>query len=402
MTYFTLPQIEYDIRPSNLKLVCKEITNDKKKVISLKKYLNKIKGLIDKHLTHWDNMKKFTNPYEFIHTNIPNTKNSISKIKPISRAFFKLIEIYNTHKLLSYNDIPIKSFHLAEGPGGFIEATTYLRNNKDDNYYGMTLLEDKNINIPGWNKADFLLKKYPNIKLVSGVDKKGDLYNEKNLKYIIENHSNSMDIVTADGGFDFSTDFNKQEQVAFRLIFTQVLYALVMQKKGGHFVLKIFDIFEYGTIDILYLLSTFYEKVVLMKPYTSRYANSEKYVICKNFKYDNISDLHKKFIGILSFFNGFDFDKYKINSILDVPIQNYYINSINEINSIFGHQQIENILNTIKIITHKDKKQEKMNNLKCQNVQKCINWCIKNEIPYSKSNISSNIFIGDRTNKKFR
>ena len=33
---------------------------------------------------------------------------------------------------------------------------------------------------------------------------------------------------------------------------------------------------------------------------------------------------------------------------------------------------------------------------------KCINWCIKNEIPYSKSNISSNIFIGDRTNKKFR
>ena len=91
MTYFTLPQIEYDIRPSNLKLVCKEITNDKKKVISLKKYLNKIKGLIDKHIIHWDNTKKFTNPYEFIHTNIPNTKKSISKIKPISRAFFKLI-----------------------------------------------------------------------------------------------------------------------------------------------------------------------------------------------------------------------------------------------------------------------------------------------------------------------
>ena len=101
--------------------------------------------------------------------------------------------------------------------------------------------------------------------------------------------------------------------------------------------------------------------------------------------------MHKKFIGILTFFNGFDFDKYKINSILDVPIQNYYINSINEINSIFGHQQIENILNTIKIITHKDKKQEKMYNLKCQHVQKCINWCIKNDIPYSKSNISSNI-----------
>lgn len=403
MTYFILPQIEYDIRPSNLKLLCKEITEDNVKLtISLKKYLNKIKGLIDKHITQWDNTKKYTNPYEFIHTNVPNTKNSISKIKPISRAFFKLIEIYNTHHLLPQNDSRLKSFHLAEGPGGFIEATTYLRNNSNDKYYGMTLIEDKNINVPGWNKVDFLLKKYPNIELEKGADKTGDLYKEENLKYIIQKHAHSMDIITADGGFDFSADFNKQEQLAFRLIFTQVIYALVMQKKNGHFVLKIFDIFEDCTIDILYLLSSFYEKVIIMKPYTSRYANSEKYVVCKYFKYDKIDDLYPKFVGILKFFNGFDFSKYKIKSILDIPIQNYYINSINEINAVLGHQQIDNILNTIKIITHKDKKQEKIYNLKCQNVTKCINWCIKNNIPYSKSNISSNIFIGDRINKKTR
>ncbi|MCH1613196.1 MAG: SAM-dependent methyltransferase, partial [Flavobacteriales bacterium] len=382
MTYFILPQIEYDIRPSNLKLLCKEMDDDNGKlIISLKKYLNKIKGLIDKHISQWDNTKKYTNPYEFIHTNVPNTKNSISKIKPISRAFFKLIEIYNTHHLLPQNDIPLKSFHLAEGPGGFIEATTYLRTNSNDKYYGMTLIEDKNINIPGWNKVEFLLKKYPNIELVTGADKTGDLYKEENLKYIIQKHAHSMDIVTADGGFDFSADFNKQEQLAFRLIFTQVIYALVMQKKNGHFVLKIFDIFEDCTIDILYLLSSFYEKVIIMKPYTSRYANSEKYVVCKYFKYEKIDDLYPKFVGILKFFNGFDFSKYKIKSILDIPIQNYYVNSINEINAILGHQQIDNILNTIKIITHKDKKQEKIYNLKCQNVTKCINWCIKNNIP---------------------
>ena len=400
MTYFILPQIEYDIRPSNLKLLCKEQDKIEPKVTSLKKYLNKIKGLIDKHITQWDNSKKYTNPYEIKHTNIPNTKNSICKIKPISRAFFKLIEIYNTHHLLPANDLPIRTFHLAEGPGGFIEATTYLRNNQNDLYYGMTLLEEKNINVPGWNKVDFLLKKYPNIKLLKGVDQKGDLYNENNLKYVIDNYSNSMHIITGDGGFDFSADFNKQESTAFRLIFTQVIYALVMQKMGGHFVLKIFDIFEDCTIDILYLLNTFYEKVIVMKPYTSRYANSEKYIICKYFKYDNIRDLHPKFIGILKFFNGFDFNKYCVHSILDVPIQNYYINSINEMNAILGHQQIDNILNTIKIITHKDKKQEKLANLKSQNIQKCINWCIKNNMPYIKSNISSNIFIGNRINKK--
>ena len=74
MTYFMLPQIEYDIRPSNLKLICKEQGNNTGKITSLKKYLNKIKGLIDKHISSWDNSKKYTNPYEFIHTNVPNTK----------------------------------------------------------------------------------------------------------------------------------------------------------------------------------------------------------------------------------------------------------------------------------------------------------------------------------------
>ena len=97
-----------------------------------------------------------------------------------------------------------------------------------------------------------------------------------------------------------------------------------------------------------------------MKPYTSRYANSEKYVVCKYFKYDKIDDLYPKFVGILKFFNGFDFSKYKIKSILDIPIQNYYVNSINEINAILGHQQIDNILNTLKLLHIKTKTRENL------------------------------------------
>ena len=122
---------------------------------SLSSYLYEIKQKIESNEREWDIYKKYTNPYEYIHTNIPNTKNSICKIKPISRAFFKLIEIYNTHNILPNDNTPIKSFHLAEGPGGFIEATTFLRHNTNDIYYGMTLLEEKNINVPGWNKLIF-------------------------------------------------------------------------------------------------------------------------------------------------------------------------------------------------------------------------------------------------------
>ena len=381
MTYFILPQIEYDIRPSNLKLVCKSLDKGNKKITSLKKYLNKIKGLIDKHISQWDNSKKYTNPYEFIHTNIPNTKNSICKIKPISRAFFKLIEIYNTHNLLSNDNTPIRSFHLAEGPGGFIEATTFLRHNQNDIYYGMTLLEEKNINVPGWNKVDFLLKKYPNIKLLKGVDGMGNLYNENNLKYVIQNFAGSMDIITGDGGFDFSADFNKQESIAFRLIFTQVIYAVIMQKKGGHFVLKIFDIFEDCTIDILYLLNTFYEKVIIMKPYTSRYANSEKYVVCKGFVYPNNQVFFPFLCRAFEKMSNKKEDLH-IYRFLTIPINSYFLNKLEELNAIFGQQQIENIHYTVSLIENKHK-QDKINNLIKNNLRKCVNWCMKHNVEYN-------------------
>ena len=127
MTYYILPQIEYHIRDANIKLA---FDNKKQsKIYSLQKYLSKIKSLIDKHITDWDIIKKYTNPYEFVHTTIPGQKVSVSKYKPISRAFYKIMEIYNTHNLLS-SDKPIKSFHLAEGPGGFVESTAYIRNNQ--------------------------------------------------------------------------------------------------------------------------------------------------------------------------------------------------------------------------------------------------------------------------------
>ena len=51
-----------------------------------------MKCQIDDHSKEWDEIKKYTNPYEFINTIIPYTKSCISKYKPISRAFFKLLK----------------------------------------------------------------------------------------------------------------------------------------------------------------------------------------------------------------------------------------------------------------------------------------------------------------------
>lgn len=396
MTYFRIPiNTNINITDNNLKLELnlKNVSNQICS-FSLLKYLIKTKKKIDTVSYLWDTMKIYTNPYEFIHTNVPNHQNSVSNYKPISRAFFKLLEIYNLFNILDY-DRPINTFHLAEGPGGFIEATLFLRNNKKDNYYGMTLI-DKNNSIPGWKKSKKFLEKFPNISLEGGSDNTGDLFNEENFKYCSQKYGNSLDIITGDGGIDFSNDYNDQENLAARLITTQIFYALSMQKIGGTFVLKMFDIFNKCSVDAIYLLSLYYEKVYIVKPYTSRYANSEKYVVCLNYIKPLTKKLKIKFWGILKILKSIDFKKYNISSILDIKQNLYFMNNIEEINIILGQRQIENILFTIKMIKNKEKYNEKITKFKTNNIQRCIKWCENNNIQTNKfKNVISpkNIFL---------
>lgn len=402
MSYFLFPKITNCLTEKNFDI---KLSNNVNYYSSktLYNYLIDIKKEIDKYNILWDNYKKFTNPHEYIHTYNNDIKCSICKLKPISRAFYKLIEICNIFSLLHYDE-SIKTFHLAEGPGGFMEAVNYLRNNyENDKYYGITLIDD-DINVPSWRKSKSLIENKKYI-IEYGPSKDGNLFKKENLEYYYNNMFNSVDLVTGDGGFDFSLDFNNQETNSLKLILVQIIYALCIQKKGGNFVLKIFDIFTLPTIQIIFILSSVYDNVYICKPNTSRIANSEKYLVCKNYKHNR--NLIKYFIN--NFDNIFSNTKNNIYSILQIKIPYLFINKIEEYNAIYGQQQIENINFTINLInisnSKKHKKKDQLdehkneisdnesdvlknenNNLeiiKKNNLQKCIQWCVKNKLPYN-------------------
>lgn len=362
---------------------------------SLYKILNNVKEQITQYENKWDTIKKYTNKHEFIHTIIPNYKNSISKMKPLSRAFYKMIEIYNFYELDNYLDKNISSFNLAEGPGGFIEALIHLRNNNDDKYIGMTLVDDNvNSNIPGWQKSMNLLINNKNISIELGPKKNGDLFNPDNYLYVTSVYKNSCDLVTGDGGFDFSVDYNNQETMSIKLIFTQIMYALQIQKNNGCFILKIFDLFKKISVDLIYLLTIFYDEVFICKPNTSREANSEKYIFCKGFNlYKNIKILDK----LNEFFHIFLLNTYNTNNVDIKELFNlehnlYFINKLNNINNVLGQVQINNILLTLNLINSKNKN-ERIELLKKNNINKCIEWCKKYKINYNDTIINTNIFI---------
>jgi 23S rRNA U2552 (ribose-2'-O)-methylase RlmE/FtsJ len=340
---------------------------------TLREYTHNIKLEIDPILDLWDKNKKYSNPYECINTYYDSSTCGICSYKPISRAFFKMIEILNHYNFIF--DKNIKSFHLAEGPGGFIEALQYVRNNDFDTYYGMTLTEG-DTDVPKWDKITHFLNKHPNIIIEKGADNTGNLYNIENLVHVHSHYKHSMDFITGDGGFDFSIDFNKQEETSLNLIFCEICFAMVMQKKGGSFVLKVFDTFSSLSVELLYLLTYLYENVSITKPLPSRPANSERYIVCINFKM-----VHNIDVLIQNILTRFHLIKTNnLTSILNVSLSNTFIDKIKEVNSIFGQAQIENILSILTHIIDKNKL-ERQEQLKKTHIMKCIKWCKKNNLP---------------------
>jgi len=444
MSLFLLPKISYEIKHEDIKFKMVESTPGAFISNSLYEMLSKTKLQIEPIENNWDNYKKLTNPYEFIHTVVPGCKTQVSRMKPLSRSFYKMVEICTQFNLChsgnhnnndTINDIftsnsvncgnvgnnhshnnqnntfmhfvvpdsvslasqsaslsspKMTSFHLAEGPGGFIEAVCFMRKNPNDVYYGMTLV-NSNSKCPGWKKSKTFLEENPNVIIEKGIDETGNLLSIENFKYCYEKYGGKIDFITGDGGVDFSENFNNQEHTATKLIIAQVIYAISMQSSGGNFVLKVFDIFSNATLDVLYLLSSMYKEVYIMKPNTSRYANSEKYIICKGFNANNNENYIQDIVH--SFYENFDnlTSGLNIESFFKFKHDRAYFTRIEEINAIFGQNQIENIINTVNLIINKNT--EKNEHLKKNNIQKCIQWCDKHGISHYKNIQTVNIFL---------
>lgn len=357
------------IRDFNLD--CKYI--NKAEYFDLQKQKNKIF-----ESKEWDKMKKFSNDYELIH--IPNKRSksdSVAFYQPLSRSYFKMIEIIKDFNLIDNSKIG-KSFissHLAEGPGGFMEACyniSHKSNYEFYSHYGITLFST-NKDIPGWNKAQEFIYNNNDIKICYGKDKTGNLYKSENILNFIDNvgRSNS-ELVTADGGFDFSIDFNKQELLSYRLILCEIITALGIQKIGGSFVCKFFDLYTIATIKLLFLLNSFYDEVYITKPLTSRPANSEKYIVCKKFKGIDFNYV-KELINVVGLWDK-NSDHILINDIFDIVIPSYYIKQIKNYNKINYKLQINTINNTLSLMA-KSKSLTILNNIIEKQVLKAKEWC---------------------------
>jgi len=265
-------------------------TKDKMEILYSDKFKGKYFYLVTNEFEHKiENYKKDLNTVALKSLNINKMI--------ISRAFFKLWEILKIFNVANNKD-GMNILHLAEAPGSFVQAAIYYRDkyskksNKDKHY--VISINDKSKGVPSLHKlTKSLTKDHSKRVTIHGYTSSdnGDLTNEKILFNLQKKMNDKADLITADGGFNWTNE-NFQEQEAIRLILAEIIGAVMNQKEGGNFILKIFETFTESTIKLIEILNCFYTNIFIYKPYTSRSSNSEKYLVCEKFK--KISETKRK------------------------------------------------------------------------------------------------------------
>ena len=237
----------------------------------------------------WELVKKMVNPYEMVYTHEDvHFHPSIAVIKPLSRSYFKLVEMMEV--LQFFERLPkqapkIRTAHIAEGPGGFIQAVADLveRNKKILQQATAMTLKPTDQRVPGWRRASSFLHNHKEVRLHFGADGTGDVYESANQDSFVE-ATGTANLFTADGGFDFSINYDIQEQKVYNLLVCSATTGLRCLATEGSFVLKLFDIFSESTMILIALMSRCFSEWTLYKPALSRPCNSERYFLGRGFR----------------------------------------------------------------------------------------------------------------------
>lgn len=365
MSYFYLPRVYgYLSLKKNIEYSHDEIIPN----TNLTCYLNKIKNEKDEINEKWKKIKRRCFPYYILNS----SKNSImfNKYIPYHRKFFVYIEIINTMMILQNFSTSKQILIYCTGDYCISIYESYLYLQKNNIVFHCDNTEQwKNENLKISQKNLILLN-----------DIKNNILDKTLLTKIFTKYKKYFHILNCDIKFKNYENNEKREQKLTLecYIYLNILYCLMMQRDGGYLILKLPNIFNKIYQQILYFLSTMYEKVIVMKPQICKNINSEKYIICKNLivNYDSYTlyELISRYIA------SFRENKNKyIKNILESELPLFFINKLDECNAILGQQQLEvmaSLLNTCILETTDNS--DRIEIIETKVHDKCVNWCYLN------------------------
>jgi hypothetical protein len=372
MNYYILPK-----KNDKISINIKTTTTNMEKLepyvsSSVYHYLNVVLKQIEEikkkdALIKYDLIYKISNPYEFIFSNVPGLKYSVSKLKPLNNIFYIFMEILINFNILDFfNNGEIKTFFYGKNISSTIECMNMLREDYNDIY-----------------------QFHSEIQPVTSED-----FNSSEKK--------SFDFMF----FELKNYINKEQTNEYIINMIRCLQRiLIYQKKNGICVIKLNNLFYKPLIDILYILTNLYEKIYVVKMNTTNIVNGERIIVCKNFIQNDEYWVEHDSIKYLGLANDLQLQLEKmtngksngngglfIESIIDNKLPYYFINKIEDSNVNIGHSQIEQLDLILYMIKNKNR-DEKIETIKKNNIIKCVQWCEKYKIPYNKCIDKINIFL---------
>jgi hypothetical protein len=311
----------------------------------------------------WDDIVKQSNEYENI-LNIESPYN-ISVYKPVSKLYFKIIEITQSLKFCfreSKTDNFVM-FSFSSNMFDAIEPIYNLRKNPKDNYYGFYSQNNR---------------EEPNIHIL-------DISTYLSTKQ----HQNTADLIYCDGGNDSDPEHLKIDELFF-----QISNAVCVQAHKGSLIVKLSECFHKTTTDIIFILSSMYEKTYITKPNIADQLSAERFLICNNFLFSNYKEYYHIFEKTSNILKTRNKEEKNVSSLLKTHIPMFFKNKMDECNTIIGQQQLEKIYNIFGII--ENRKDHQIDFLK-NNIKSSILWCEKNGVEYirpddNEDNKRPNIF----------
>jgi hypothetical protein len=283
-------------------------------------------------------------PYEYVYSTIPGSKFAVSKIKANTNLFYDFFEISKTLNIFDGYKKDISMLHITNN-NDTVKSVQLLRENWNDSIELYDDINEETIRAIGENKYDFIFFETKTTNLNN---------------YIVS--------------------------------FIEILIILLKnQSCEGSCIIKIKETFHKPIIDILYLLSSLYDKIHILKPHTSNIISFDKYVICSNFSRNSCKKnvLKLNYVKLVLFLKKLNCTNIK--SILDIDISYFFITKLNDTNVILCQQQLEALDYLINIFSKK--KEEKLDNIRKINIQKSIVWCEKYKIPCNRFIEKTNIFL---------
>lgn len=216
--------------------------------------------------------------------------------------------------------------------------------------------------------------------LDTGLDGTGDMYKVPNMEHFIKQvGTKSCDLVTGDGGFDYSHNFNRQELESTRLVLSQLYGAVRLLRRGGTFVCKMFDMHSESTVQILWIMALLFKKVSLTKPCSSRLANSEKYVVARGFEGEN-SRCHHMSRYMLHLLTSNEWSYNRIPRVQTSYVSGHFRGIIRLYNKWFLQCQcacIDRTLVYIRRAMRHDLQTHERRAIIRQQVRRAVKWCLK-------------------------